>query len=916
MSIADDHALLQRQLYLLGYSHALPADGVGLVSTLLRDLQAALDRVKELETTNTRLEREERTSRAGLEKSKGELHALRTDNNSLRAQVLSNSREADRLRRDARADTYELGKVADDLRMTNLQLKAEHAETQRALDDCKRRLEARLNDQDPGGRIARMTTNGKPPPSMTDIAHSTRVQPAIIDLVDLSSRRIAALEHEIDHLEEKLAACSSDLKATNMDVKERDLELLRLRAEYDRIGAANAPSTGVAQNDSNEVSRLTDQIDYLHDRAEALERENKEQRDQFAREKDALHGRLIAAENDRVSSAISLPTHAAPANTDEAERLRTECANIKSLYAQTRDQLQELLRSGNAEARQAQEQARLAEKNSLAAVRDLPELRDIAAARAKQIAGLERKLQESESTKSAEITRLSDQLAQANRAQAGAEQSLKRVETLRSESVAEFQQLVDQHRSVSRSLKQAVAEVAEWRAKADDREHRLNELSRRADEYKMLYRQHSSELRACKRTLDAYTSDLATLRETQANAQREAETLAAELEQAVRLRRAVEMSKDEYKAGLAKALAESDAHRSLIEHLQAERSALRVQVKAQFHLTQRLEQRLESLDPSSSTVPGSTNLQERQLLSSMLGLVMLLAAFTILTASLLLTDIPLDASDHVYAHTRLNRVASTVNQTRPIDRIIVVGDAGGETNDQQRAKLCGGHLWIDHLAQALDADLISHAHGYSIKSTVIDRNIRGARIERVKSPLARLGAIEPIYKQARTITALNSSTSQSHRTLYVLLADPSAAEYDATAKALATAANDIILSNNTQARRLLVIDTPTKQRKPTVNSNSMQLLSESIISDPSVEIMEFSAASFLQRMQTDYYKYGLRFADRPCIYSETRRCRQPDRFFWCDAGRVGSKAHYFLADEIISSHFLTSLSRLTISNNK
>ncbi|KAJ2807535.1 hypothetical protein H4S07_003572, partial [Coemansia furcata] len=94
--------------------------------------------------------------------------------------------------------------------------------------------------------------------------------------------------------------------------------------------------------------------------------------------------------------------------------------------------------------------------------------------------------------------------------------------------------------------------------------------------------------------------DLDSLREAHANHQREVARLGGELEQALRMRQAVEMSKDEYKAGLTKALAENETHRSLVAHLQAERSALRVQIKAQFHLSQRLEQRLETLDPSHS----------------------------------------------------------------------------------------------------------------------------------------------------------------------------------------------------------------------------------------------------------------------------------------------------------------------------
>ncbi|KAJ1651097.1 hypothetical protein GGF38_005670, partial [Coemansia sp. RSA 25] len=177
------------------------------------------------------------------------------------------------------------------------------------------------------------------------------------------------------------------------------------------------------------------------------------------------------------------------------------------------------------------------------------------------------------------------------------------------------------------------------------------------------------------------------------------------------------------------------------------------------------------------------------------GLLFSLIAVTVLAASLLLTSIPIDANDRIFATTHQD-LAATTNHTRPIDQIIVIGDAGGETDDHQRAKLCGGNLWIDHLAEALGADLISHAHGYAIRKTVIGRNIHGmTRIERVKTPLAKYGVVEPIYAQARSIAAniIEGNNSNSIRTLYIVIADPSATAYGATSAALSQAANDLIL---------------------------------------------------------------------------------------------------------------------------
>ncbi|KAJ2028887.1 hypothetical protein IWW57_001954 [Coemansia sp. S610] len=249
------------------------------------------------------------------------------------------------------------------------------------------------------------------------------------------------------------------------------------------------------------------------------------------------------------------------------------------------------------------------------------------------------------------------------------------------------------------------------------------------------------------------------------------------------------------------------------------------------------------------------------------GLLASLIAAVILAASLLLTGIPLEANDQVFAQTHHD--LATGNRSQPIDQIIVIGDAGGETDDHQRAKLCGGNLWIDHLAEALGADLVSYAHGYAIRSTVIGRNIRGmTRVERVKTPLARYGAIEPIYAQA--LAAANHTTADK-RVLYVVIADPSATAFDATAMALAQAANDLILGDYTRARRLLIIDTPTRLVKSDGDLDASMRLAESITSDPSVLVHTFSASRFLLRMQNEYYKYGLRFPDHPCVLGEAKR---------------------------------------------
>lgn len=661
MSIASDHSQLQRQLYLLGYSHTLPEEGVNLVGTLLKDMQAALDRVKELEQINLRLEREERTSRAGGDKYRTELLALRKDNNGLRTELLNHTREVEKIRRESRTQSYQWSKQLDDLKMANLQIKAEGAENLRMLDECQKKLEAKLADQDPVGRVPRikMTTQQVDTSRFQRPANQLpEPQPAIIDLVDLSTRRIHALEEEVSTLDSKIQATTAELKATQMEVKERDLEIMRLQTECDKMGGGSHTDNGTDQ-----VTRLNDQIDYLHERAETLEREAKENSEQFAREKEELRRRLMGAENERVRLSDDVDDAPLPdewrqplqrirelavqlaqtsstnrervkaiqdqlngelqrmQTTDtpvgdnnnssmDLERLRAECANIKSLYSQTRDQLQELLKSGNTEAKQSQEQAKKTEEalqtkldTLTSQLNKMPDYKELAKTRQQQIERLEKEVSaihrdqnETLAAQAKEATQLSKKLKQA---QAALEQSQKSASSRQSQydgTLAEYQQLIEQHKKLDRSLKQAVSEVSQWRSKVSDREHRLGEVSRRLDEYRLAHKQTGAELRACRKTLESYNNDLATLRDAHDNDQREVERAREELQQAIRLKRAIEMAKDDYKRQLAKALRENDSHRSLVSHLQAERSALRVQVKAQFHLSQRLEQRLESLD--------------------------------------------------------------------------------------------------------------------------------------------------------------------------------------------------------------------------------------------------------------------------------------------------------------------------------
>ncbi|KAJ1850227.1 hypothetical protein LPJ73_003544, partial [Coemansia sp. RSA 2703] len=255
-----------------------------------------------------------------------------------------------------------------------------------------------------------------------------------------------------------------------------------------------------------------------------------------------------------------------------------------------------------------------------------------------------------------------------------------------------------------------------------------------------------------------------------------------------------------------------------------------------------------------------------------------LVATLSLVFSVLLAGIPGDTSDRVFAKTHRDLPRTATNHSRPISEIVVFGMAGKETDDSKRAKLCGGNLWIDHLAEALNADLISYAHGYSIRNkTIVDRRIlTSKRSVRVKSPLGN-GQVTPVYQQIRDIMAMpEKDTSSSLTTLFILVVDPPSAQNQSeksenTAETLVQAANDLILNPRINVRRLLVIDTPMSTGRPQKSLPFDSLdLSSRLVTDPSVEISTYDSHGFLRRMQSEYYKYGLKHPDSPCIYNQAR----------------------------------------------
>ncbi|ORX65893.1 hypothetical protein DL89DRAFT_260578 [Linderina pennispora] len=497
--------------------------------TLLADLQVSLSRVKELEAGQSLLERNDRVSRAGIEKHKADIHILRTENNQLRAEVLNYTKQLDDAQRSARQALHDANRQKDDVEIANLRLKSEHARVMRQLDDTKKKLEAATND----------------PASKIPVAK--KLQPAV-EIVELSTQRIASLEEELGKSERKLESIESELSAAKLEISERDLEIMRLNSEYAKLDV---------HGDEPEM-RLADQIEYLHERIETLEKEN--------RQAEGRLGEPAAADAEQVDEHRERP--------HEVQRLRTECENVKSLYAQTRDQLQELLRSGSSEAKQTEQalqrqldraQSRITqlESEALSMQADLQPARD----RTKQIA----QVAEAAGASSAE------------RCSRKAQKAVDEQKAQYNGTWNEYTELVKQHRELDRSLKQAMAEVGEQRAKADGMEHKADR------DHAAAGRRWSSKP-AGKHWKPAQMT-WPVCAQCKASHEHRVGQVREEREQAEKLRRAVEMAKEEYKRRLSKALEEGERDKERARHLRAERDGLRVQVTAQLHLRQRLEQR-------------------------------------------------------------------------------------------------------------------------------------------------------------------------------------------------------------------------------------------------------------------------------------------------------------------------------------
>ncbi|KAJ1961567.1 hypothetical protein GGI12_003180 [Dipsacomyces acuminosporus] len=296
-------------------------------------------------------------------------------------------------------------------------------------------------------------------------------------------------------------------------------------------------------------------------------------------------------------------------------------------------------------------------------------------------------------------------------------------------------------------------------------------------------------------------------------------------------------------------------------------------------------------------------------LVSNLGVALVAFGFLMLTTSLLLGDgLSERMLDQIRAKT-IRDLATSINFTSPIEQIIVLGD--GRSEVKGRHKLCGGELWIDYLSESLNANLHSYAHGYSAVSEQAGYAKGRHGISKRKKRYMSDEGNSVATQVASILNEFRTPDYNSQSTLFVLVVSPRSNSH----AQLTEGVNTLILNPHISARRILIIDTLSNGNSSNGNNSDSdktnngemadsQSVVSGIINDPSLDILVYDSRGFLNRMQREHYKYGLRYPNHACIYNKIKRCNKPERFFWCDSSRVGSKAHLFLADDIVRKHFL------------
>ncbi|KAJ1922284.1 hypothetical protein H4219_000146 [Mycoemilia scoparia] len=165
-----------------------------------------------------------------------------------------------------------------------------------------------------------------------------------------------------------------------------------------------------------------------------------------------------------------------------------------------------------------------------------------------------------------------------------------------SQLVESYTKLTTEHEKLDHSLKNALMDVYKYQSQVVERDSQITTLEKSVEEYKVNCQNHSTELKSTKAELANITADLKTLRTYNEHDREERSRLGRELKEAHKLRKATELSKDEYKRLLSDALKEAQANRDLISQIRVERESLAVQLSAQLHRCQRLEQQLEMVE--------------------------------------------------------------------------------------------------------------------------------------------------------------------------------------------------------------------------------------------------------------------------------------------------------------------------------
>ncbi|KAJ1679055.1 hypothetical protein EV182_002816, partial [Spiromyces aspiralis] len=310
------------RLLQLGYTDTFPEPALPLVQTLLSDLQAAVTKLKSLNSENERVMREDRTLRTENQIHKAKLRNLQQDNNSLRAEVLQATRQAEQSKRETGVKLRQMEAKIAEYQLQVIQLNSEKNKALNRCDEERRRIDVKLREiyRGQGGRVVAKVSSelGE---RLLEPTVMPRPESYVVNLIDLNERRIMALEKEIDLLEQKNQDISDQLESAQYQIEARDLEIQRLNVEVNNLREARTrPSV---RHGSEREQRLEDQIDYLQEYNTSLEEKLRQQEAGFEAQKSELKWQVTAIKQQNLELAQQL--------RDTEQRLKKQTETLEQV---------------------------------------------------------------------------------------------------------------------------------------------------------------------------------------------------------------------------------------------------------------------------------------------------------------------------------------------------------------------------------------------------------------------------------------------------------------------------------------------------------------------------------------------------------------------------------------------------------